>query len=164
MDKKPKIKTLDELAVLWASRLPRATVIPISAMNKLGIDHVLNRILSHMNQGPKYFTKDTLTNRDERFFAGELIREAIFHTYNEEVPYSCEVVIDSFKDKSPTLSVIEACIVVSKDSQKAILIGKGGLKLKELGITARRKVEDFLARKVFLSLHVRVDEDWRANR
>ena len=74
------------------------------------------------------------------------------------------MVIDSFKDKSPTLSVIEACIVVSKDSQKAILIGKGGLKLKELGMTARRKVEDFLARKVFLSLHVRVDEDWRANR
>ena len=74
------------------------------------------------------------------------------------------MVIDSFKDKSPTLSVIEAGIVVSKDSQKAILIGKGGLKLKELGMTARRKVEDFLARKVFLSLHVRVDEDWRANR
>lgn len=163
VEKKPKIKTIAELTALWAKRLPRAEVVPISAANKLGIDHVLTRILAHMQQGPKYFTQDTLTNRDERFFTGEIIREAVFHIYKDEVPYSCEVVIDSFKDKTPTLSVIEACIVVSKESQKAILIGRGGLKLKELGIAARSKLESFLMRKVFLSLHVRVDEDWRAS-
>ena len=163
VEKVPKIKTVAELSALWAKRLPRAEVVPISATSRLGIDHVLTRLLAHMQQGPKYFTQDTLTNRDERFFTGEIIREAVFHIYKDEVPYSCEVVIDSFKDKTPTLSVIEACIVVSKDSQKAILIGRGGLKLKELGIAARAKLESFLTRKVFLSLHVRVDEDWRAS-
>jgi GTPase len=130
-------------------------------MNNLGVQVLLSRILSHMTEGPKYFTKDTLTNRDERFFSAEIIRESIFHSYKDEVPYSCEVVIESFKDKNPQLSVIDASIVVSKDTQKAILIGKGGIKLKELGIHAREKLEKFLDRKVFLALHVKVDEDWR---
>ena len=104
-----------------------------------------------------------VTNRDERFFTCEIIRESIFHHYKDEIPYSCEVEIDTFKDKSPTLSVIEANILVSRDSQKNIVIGKGGSMLKKVGTYARGKLEEFLDRKVFLSLRVKVDEDWRSN-
>lgn len=162
-EKHLKAKSMSELEVIWKQRLPRAEIQLISAQNKIGIQSLLERIVGFMPQGPKFFTKDTLTNRDERFFTTEIIRETIFHIYKDEIPYSCEVIIDQFQDKSPQLSVIDACIIVNKDSQKAIIIGKGGLKLKELGSMAREKLEKFLDRKVFLSLHVRVDEDWRQN-
>lgn len=103
-----------------------------------------------------------MTNRDERFFTTEIIRESLFLIYKNEIPYSCDVQIDSFTDKT-NLSVIEATIVVSKDTQKAIVIGKGGCRLKELGTAARGRLEVFLDRKVFLSLTVKVDEDWRSS-
>lgn len=146
-EKHLKARSMTELETIWKQRLPRAEIVSISAINNVGVTDLLEKIVSLLPQGPKYFTKDTLTNRDERFFAGEIVREAVFHSYKDEIPYSCEVVIEAFKDKTPQLSVIEACIVVSKDSQKAILIGKGGLKLKELGTMARGKLEKFLDRK-----------------
>lgn len=154
-------RSLEELKDLWAQRLPKATVIGVSAMSKQGIDELLTKVVSHIPLGPKYFTADTLTTRDERFFTTEIIREALFHKYMDEIPYSCEVVIDSFKDKSDHLSVIEASIIVNKSTQKAIIIGKGGSMLKELGMLAREKLEKFLQRNVYLSLFVKVDEDWR---
>ena len=156
-------RPLEDLRDIWAKRLPKATFIGVSAANKEGIGELLERIVSHIPLGPKYFTADTLTTRDERFFTTEIIREALFHKYMDEIPYSCEVVIDSFKDKSDNLSVIEASIIVNKSTQKAIIIGKGGSMLKELGMLAREKLEKFLQRNVYLSLFVKVDEDWRQN-
>merc|ERR1711871_987407 len=111
--------------------------------NETGVSNLLERLVYHLPEGPKYFPDDEVTNRDERFFTSEIIRESLFLCYQDEVPYSCEVTIESFKDKSPSLSVIEANIWASKESQKAILIGRNGRKLKELGSAARGKLEEF---------------------
>ncbi|KAJ1407850.1 GTP-binding protein era, partial [Ochromonadaceae sp. CCMP2298] len=154
---------LPQLVSLWKERLPRAEIVGLSAERDVGTGELLGRLLGYLGPGPKYFPSDTLTNRDERFFTTEIIRECLFSQYQEEIPYSCEIVIDSFRDKSDKLSVIEAGIVVSRESQKAIVIGKGGVKLKELGTMAREKLQVFLGRGVFLSLRVRVDEDWRSS-
>lgn len=159
-----RLHSFPELRDIWARRLPRARVIPVCAKNGTGVDAVLQELLAHVPYGPKYFPSDVLTNRDERFFTAEIIREAIFGLYKDEVPYSCEVLIDTFQDKSPSLSVIECSIVVNRDSQRLIMIGKGGLKLKALGTAAREKLEEFLDRKVYLSMKVKVDPDWRMNK
>lgn len=165
--KKPTALSVPQLISLWAQRLPRAKVVCVSAMERWGIDELQELLVSMLPRGPKYFPSDVLTNRDERFFSSEIIRESLLHCYQDELPYSCEVTIDSFQDKAGQttngLAVIEATIVASRDSQKAILIGKGGSKLKELGTVARQRLEQFLDRKVFLSLRVKVDEEWRAS-
>jgi len=158
------LRTYEDLLALWRSRLPRAQLLPICAKNGTGVPELLGILLQYIPKGPKYFPSDTLTNRDERFFTTEIIRECILSSYQDEVPYSCEVVVDGFRDKSPALSVIEASIMVNRESQKLILIGKGGLKLKAVGSLARKRLEEFLDRKVFLSLRVSVDPDWRANK
>ena len=155
--------SIDELVKLWKSRLPRAQIVPIAAGKEKGVNGLLKNLISLTPTGPKYFPSDALTNRDERFFASEIIREALFHCYKDEIPYSCEIRIESFADKTPALSVIEATIIVSRESQKGILIGKKGSKLKELGTQARKGLEEFLSRKVYLSLRVKVDEDWRSS-
>ena len=156
------IKSVKEAIEIWQSRLPAAEIVTMSVLqNATGVTKLLDRLVYHLPEGPKYFPDDEITNRDERFFTAEIIRESLFVCYQDEIPYSCEVSIESFKDKSPTLSVIEAVIWASKDTQKAILIGKNGNKLKELGTAARGKLEEFLNRKVFLSLRVKVDSDWR---
>jgi len=111
-------RSLQELSLMWAQRLPRAKLIPISAAQDFGIEKLLQTLVDMTPKGPKYFPSNTLTNRDERFFASEIIRESLLHCYKDEVPYSCEVVIDSFTDKPPNLSVIEAAIIVSRESQK----------------------------------------------
>ena len=172
-DERPQPLSVQQLTSLWAQRLPRAIVVCISAQKKWGVDDLVALLVSMAPLGPKYFPSDAVTNRDERFFASEIIREALFFCYQDEVPYSCEVTIDAFKDKSraastgdddtAALTVIEATVIASRESQKAILIGKGGSKLKELGTAARTRLELFLGRRVFLSLRVKVDEDWRAN-
>lgn len=156
-------RTFEQLVELWGRRLPRARVLGLSAANNYKVEELLDELASLVPRGPKYFPEDTLTNRDERFFAAEIVREALFLCYKDEVPYSCEVLIQSFQDKSPGLSVIEAFVVVDKDSLKALLIGKGGEKLKELGTKARGRLEEFLGRRVYLSLRVKVDPDWRRN-
>ena len=156
------IKNVQEVINLWQSRLPRAEIMTMTVLqNETGVSNLLERLVYHLPEGPKYFPDDEVTNRDERFFTSEIIRESLFLCYQDEVPYSCEVTIESFKDKSPSLSVIEANIWASKESQKAILIGRNGRKLKELGSAARGKLEEFLDRKVFLSLRVKIDSDWR---
>lgn len=152
------------LTALWGQRLPNAVVVPISASEKTGVSTLLASLLDNIPTGPKYFESDTVTTRDERFFAAEIIRETLFYCYKDEVPYSCEVVIESFKDRSPTLSYIEAIIVISKDSQKGILLGKGGERIKDMATKARQKLEAFLDRKVYLETKVKVMEDWRTNK
>ena len=162
-EEEPMAKTLSELRELWAERLPRAEVIGVSAALSYNVTEVVSRLVDLLPRGPRYFPNDTLTNRDERFFAAEIIRESLFYSYRDELPYSCEVVIAGFQDKSERLSVIEADIIVDKESKKLILIGKGGDKLKALGTMARGRLEEFLQRKVYLSLRVKVDADWRRN-
>ena len=160
--------TLPQLKALWSSRLPRCRILPVSAITSSpeqnNIPTLMSLLVSLCPRGPKYFHADTLTNRDERFFTTEIIRESLLACYQDEVPYSCEVVIESFKDEgNGGLSRISAIIVVAQNSHKAILIGKQGSKLKEVGTMARLKLEKFLGRRVFLALHVKVDEDWRSN-
>ena len=160
--------TLPQLKALWSSRLPRCRILPVSAITSSpeqnNIPPLVSLLVSLCPRGPKYFHADTLTNRDERFFTTEIIRESLLACYQDEVPYSCEVVIESFKDEgNGGLSRISAIIVVAQNSHKAILIGKQGSKLKEVGTMARLKLEKFLGRRVFLALHVKVDEDWRSN-
>jgi len=154
--------TINNITNIWQNRIPNNKIIlPLSAIKLHNINELISNILLHIKYGPKYFSSNTITNRNERFFTTEIIRETILELYQDEIPYNCEVIIDSFKDKViDKLSVIEATIIVSKDSQKGIIIGKNGIKLKELGILARKKLETFLCRNVYLSLHVKCDNDW----
>ena len=155
--------SVPELRELWAQRLPKAQVLFMSARYGAGVPQLLAELVQHCPLGPLYFPEDTFTTRDERFFVSEMIRESLFMQFKDEIPYSCEVRIDSFKDKSEDLSVIEATILVSRDSQKAIVIGKGGKALKALGVVARARLEEFLGRRVFLQLFVKTDKDWRSS-
>jgi len=166
-DARPKPLSITQLVSLWTRRLPRASVVLVSAQLGWGVEKLLALLVSLAPNGPKYFPSETLTNRDERFFTSEIIRQSLLLCYQDEVPYSCEVIVDSFRnkknDETMVLTVVEATVVTSRTSQKAILIGRGGSKLKELGSVARESLERFLGRRVFLSLRVHVDEDWRAN-
>ncbi len=133
----------------------------VSALKGRGVDQLLGKLEQLMPVGPPLYPLDQLTEHPERFFVGELIREAIFKLFREEVPYSTEVEIDDFREKRKGKDVIEATIYVESDSQKAILIGKGGSAIKRLGQSAREAVEDFLDREVYLGLHVKVMPRWR---
>lgn len=169
LDERLQPRSVSQIVAHWARRLPRAHVVCVSAQNRWGIDSLLALLVSLVPQGPKYFPSDVLTNRDERFFASEIIRESLLLCYQDEIPYSCEVVIDTFRDRqnlnnsTAGITHIEASVVASRASHKAILIGRAGSKLKELGSSARLRLENFLGRKVFLSLRVRIDEDWRGS-
>ncbi len=145
----------------WRKRLPDAEIVPISALKCDGTDRLLREIEGRLPEGPALYPADQMTDLNERFFAAEIIREKIFALIGEEVPYATAVTVDEFKDDSRRgLARISATIHVEKDSQKAILIGKGGSKLKEIGTRARRDIETLLGRKVHLSLWVRVDPNW----
>jgi GTP-binding protein Era len=139
---------------------PGAEIVPISATKGEGTDELFQVVLNYLPEGPSYFPEDMLSNESERFFASELIREAIFLTMEEEIPYSTAVIIEGFEEK-PSSSVITASILVEKDSQKPILIGKKGATIKEIGTKARLAIEEFLGVKVYLDLHVKVRKDWR---
>lgn len=149
----------------WNQRVPFTKSLPVSALHQLGTDGLLNLIIEHLPEGPAYFPKDQLTDRTERFFASEIIREKILEQYEQEIPYSCEVDIEDFKDSETKsgepLARISAIIYVSRKTQKAILIGKNGEAIKRLGTEARKAIETFLDRKVFLELHVKVRDNWR---
>jgi GTP-binding protein Era len=149
-----------ELAKRWAQLFPKAILLPISALKKFNTKGVFEIILEHLPESPAYFPKDQLTDKPERFFVGEIIREKIFKYYKQEVPYSVAVVIESFKEE-PKIVKIRAEIVVERESQKGIMIGHKGKALKNLGIQARREIENFLQKKVFLQTYVKVDKDWR---
>lgn len=144
----------------WEERLPNAIILPISALLKVNTDQVLKQILSKLPESPPYFPKDELSDRPMRFFVSEIIREKIFLNYTKEIPYSCEVVVESYKDE-PKIIRIRAEIYVARDSQKGIIIGHKGAALKKTGTMAREDMEVFLGKKVFLEVHVKVAKDWR---
>lgn len=146
----------------WQKRIPKANVIPASALHNFNIDKIFFTILEKLPESPAFFDKDSLTDRPLRFFVAELIREKIFENYKQEIPYSTEVVIESFKEY-PHITKIRAIIFVEKESQKPILIGHGGLALKKVGIAARKDIEKFLDSKVYLEMYVKVDKDWSNN-
>ncbi|MDR0691456.1 MAG: GTPase Era [Prevotellaceae bacterium] len=151
---------LDQLVEAWRNLLPHAFIYPISAGEKFNIDGVFKRILSLLPESPAYFDKDALTDRNLRFFASEIIREKILLNYDKEIPYCTEVVIERFKEEDDKYA-IEAVIHVARDSQKGILIGRQGLMLKKTGTQARKDMENFFEKKVFLRLFVKVNPNWR---
>lgn len=144
----------------WNSLLPQAEKIPISALAKFNVDMVFQRILHYLPESPPYYSKDALTDKSERFFAGEMIREKILQAYRQEIPYAVEVEIESFKETAELIR-ISAVIFVEREGQKGILIGREGKALKKVGTEARREMEDFFRSKVFLELRVKVKKDWR---
>jgi len=152
-----------QLMSYWQELLPDALVIPVSAKERVNLDSVLNAIVSKLPVSPPWFDKDQFTDRNLRFFASEIIREKILENYSQEIPYSCEVAVESFKEGKDRYE-ISAVIFVMRDSQKGIIIGKAGSALKKTGTEARIEMEDFFQKKVFLQLFVKVDSDWRENR
>ncbi|MBR5850639.1 MAG: GTPase Era [Alistipes sp.] len=153
---------LEALVEKWHTELPEARIVPVSAKEAFNMDGLFQTILSLLPEGPAYYPKDTLTDKTLRFFASEIIREKILRNYDKEIPYSCEIAIDTYKEE-PTIDRIAATIYVSRDSQKGIIIGHKGEKLKKVGKAAREDMEAFLGKKVFLQLFVKVNDDWRNN-
>ncbi len=147
----------------WQEMLPWAEVIPVSAKERFNLESVLGAVVSRLPVSPPWFDKDQFTDRNLRFFASEIIRGRILENYSQEIPYSCEVVVESFKEGKDRYE-IGAVINVMRDSQKGIIIGKAGSALKKTGTEARIEMEDFFQKKVFLSLFVKVDPEWRENR
>jgi GTP-binding protein Era len=156
-------ETVVKLIQYWQELLPQATVIPVSAKEHFNLDSVMNAIVSKLPVAPPWFDKDQFTDKNLRFFASEIIREKILENYSQEVPYSCEVGIESFKEGKDRYE-ISAVIFVMRDSQKGIIIGKGGSALKKVGTEARLEMEDFFQKKVYLQLFVKVAQDWRESR
>ena len=144
----------------WKKMLPKAEILPISALHNMGADFILPKLVELLPEAPPYYEKDELTNRSTRFFISEIIREKILLQFKKEVPYSCEVVVEEYKEAEDIVR-IRANIMVSRDSQKGILIGHKGEKIKNLGIASRLDIEKFVDKKVHLELFVKVDKDWR---
>lgn len=147
---------------LWSTLMPKARILPVSALHNFNCDGLISIIKELLPEGPEYFSKETLTDKTMRFFASEIIREKILLHYQKEIPYSVEVEIEEYKE-SPKLDSIKAVIYVGRESQKAIVIGHEGKMLKWVGIESRLDLEKFLDKKVFLELYVKVDPDWRDN-
>ena len=154
--------TLDNLVNFWHNQLPEAEIFPISAQEHFGVDQLFEAIKEALPVGPPFFPKDQLTDKSERFFVNEIIREKILLDYDKEIPYSVEVEVESFLEEEDIVR-ISAVIYCERDSQKGIIIGKAGTALKRVGSQARKDIEDFLQKKVFLQLFVKVDKDWRSN-
>ncbi|MDO4826549.1 MAG: GTPase Era [Bacteroidia bacterium] len=163
-----KIDLSDQAAVVslmedWKRKLPSAVIIPASAREKFGVENIFAAILEKLPPSPPWYDKDTFTDRNMRFFASEIIREKILLNYSQEIPYCCQVEVESFKEGEERYD-ISAIIYVTRDSQKSIIIGRQGQALKRTGTQARLEMEDFFQKKVFLSLYVKTDPDWRENR
>lgn len=149
-----------EQIAIWKERLPKAEIHPISALNKFNLDLVMDRIKELLPVSPPYFDKDALTDKSERFFVGETIREKILKYYKKEIPYSVEIEVEEFFDEEEIIK-IRAIINVARESQKGIIIGHKGRALKKVGTLARRDMETFFQKKIFLDLYVKVNKDWR---
>ena len=152
-----------ELMQWWSEQLPQAVIFPASAQVKFNLDNIFDAIVDRLPLAPAWYDKDVFTDKNLRFFASEIIREKIFLNYKEEIPYSCEVAVEEFKEGAERYD-ISAVIYVMRDSQKGIIIGKGGQSLKKVGTQARIDMEDFFQKKVFLKLFVKVDADWRESK
>ena len=155
-------EALEELVAAWHERLPEARIVPVSARERFNIEGLFGVIRDLLPEGEAYYPKDTLTDKTLRFFASEIIRGQILRRYDKEIPYCCEIAIDTYKEE-PAIDRIAASIYVARDSQKGILIGHKGERLKEVGRGAREELEEFLGKKVFLQLFVKVNDDWRNN-
>ena len=153
-------KSMEKMVDLWKSKLPKSQILPISALHNISIQFILPKILEWLPENPPYFDKDQLTNKNMRFFVSEIVREKILKIYQKEVPYSCEVVVEEYKEDEKIVR-IRANIMVSRTSQKSIVIGHQGKKIKKLGIESRIDMESFIGKKVHLELFVKVDKDWR---
>ena len=152
-----------ELMNWWKEQLPKAIIFPASAQEKFNLDNIFDAIVANLPVAPAWYDKDVFTDKNLRFFASEIVREKIFLNYKDEIPYSCEVVVEEFKEGTERYD-ISAVIYVMRESQKGIIIGKGGQSLKKVGTQARIEMEDFFQKKVFLSLYVKVDADWRESK
>jgi GTP-binding protein Era len=154
-------KELELLVQEWKALLPKAEIYPISALNKFNIDLLKRRIINLLPESPPYFEKDALTDRPARFFVTEIIREKILRYYQKEIPYSVEVVVEEFRDEKDIIN-IRALIVAERDTQKGIIIGHKGLALKKVASMARKDLERFFDKKIFLEMVVKVEKDWRS--
>lgn len=155
-------KDLESLVMKWHESLPKAEVFPISAQAKFNVDNVLRRIKELLPDSPPYFGKDQWTDRPARFFVTEIIREKILLYYDKEIPYSVEVVVEQFKESSKSIH-ISAVVYCERDSQKGILIGHRGVALKKVSSEARKTLEKFFAKSIYLDIFVKVDKDWRSS-
>lgn len=151
---------LEKMVEVWRDLLPKAEIYPISALNNFSIDLIKKRVIELLPESPPYFEKDALTDKPARFFVNEIIREKALLLYQKEVPYSIEVVVEEFKEEADIIR-IRAIILVERDTQKGIVIGHKGESLKRLGTMARKDIELFFEKKVFLQLYVKVEKDWR---
>lgn len=157
------LKGNDELVRIidqWKELLPHAEVFPTSALENFNVDNIMKRIVELLPESPPYFGKDALTDRSSRFFVTEIVREKILLTYDKEVPYATQVIVEKFDESDKAIHIM-AVIYVERDSQKGIIIGHQGKMLKRVGILARKDIETFFDKKVFLELYVKVEKDWR---
>jgi len=153
---------LEEQMALWKEKLPKAEVYPISALENFGVEEVFRRILELLPEGPPYFSKDQITDKPERFFVNETIREKILMHYKKEIPYSVEVETEEFLEDEKIIQ-IRSVIMVERDSQKGIIIGHKGTALKRVGVEARKDLEKFFGKQVHIELFVKVNKNWRSN-
>lgn len=154
---------LGDLVETWHKLLPKAEILPISAKNKFGTEILMKRILELLPESPAYFDKDQLTDKPAKFFISEIIREKILRYYDKEIPYSVEVAVERFKEDERLIR-INAVIYVERDSQKGIIIGHQGQALKKVSAKARKSLEQFFGKKIFLETYVKVDKDWRSSK
>ena len=151
---------LEALVDAWKKRLPNAEIFPVSAIQNFNVDNLKARIVELLPPSPPFFGKDALTDKPMRFFVTEIIREKLLLNYDKEIPYSAEVLVEKFEEKENSIHIM-AVIYVERDTQKGIIIGKGGEKIKKVGIAAREDIEKFFDKKVYLELFVKVEKDWR---
>ncbi len=151
---------LEELVEKWRSLLPNAEIFPTSAKEHFNVSNIMKRIIDLLPVSPPFFGKDALTDKPARFFVTEIIREKILLQYDKEIPYSAEVLVEKFDEKENSIHIMSV-IYVERDSQKGILIGKGGERIKRVGIEARKDIEKFFGKRVYLELYVKIEKDWR---
>ena len=157
------LKNQEELQALvdkWHERLPKAEIFPISATEQFNVENLKNRIIELLPVSPPFFGKDALTDKPDRFFVTEIIREKLLLNYDKEIPYSAEVLVEKFEEKESSIHIMSV-IYVERDTQKGIIIGKGGEKIKKVGIEARQDIERFFGKRVYLEIFVKVEKDWR---
>ena len=153
-------QTVNDRIAYWRNQISRAIIIPTSATNGFNISAIFDNIIDLLPENPPYFPKDELTDRSMRFFVSEIIREKLLLYYQQEIPYSCEVAVESYEERDG-IDRISAAIFAERESQKAILIGHQGKSIKKVGIEARKDIEDFTGKRCFLNLYVKVMKDWR---
>jgi len=153
---------VEKLEAYWKEQLPKAEFLAISAEKKINIEQIATGVLKHLPESPAFYGKDELTDRNMRYFVAEIVREKIFLNYDKEIPYSCEVDCEDYKE-TDKIDRIRCLIYVERDSQKNIIIGKGGSAINKVGTEARKDIEEFIGKKVFLDLFVKVRPNWRNN-